>query len=853
MRRRWHQGVNGLVLLWLAAAGVVAVAHRWIPAAPWLMTHLLLLGAASTAILIWSAHFAQAVRRRPLPGGVAGQTIRLAGHTVGAVAVVVGLLTGTQSAVVGGGVLVAAVALWHAAALVELGRHRGFGGRLGWTSRYFVGSALALPVGVWFGVRLADGGDGATYLGHVGVLLLGWVGLAVLGSLMTLWPTMLRVPIEASADRAGKRALPVLGVALLSIAAGAAGGVRPLVAVGLLTYLGGLALTGRTLAEQARSRRPDTFASRSVAASLLWFAAAVAIWTVLVAAAPSWEVARLRTGALLAPLAVGFAAQVLVASLSHLGPMVLGGGPAAVRAARDVVERGGGARLVLINGGLALFLLPGPSLVRVAASMLVLGALATCLVLLVRAAVVSHRLRTAPDATGPGATPLPLTDGPPRRRRSGALAASVALAAVVVGGVVADPAAVGLGSDADAGVVSSGRVVEVAVAAQDMEFVPDVIEVAPGDALVLVVTNTDDVVHDLVLDSGASSPRLAPGESARVEVGVVGRSVAGWCSIAGHRQLGMVLTVVVAGTQAGGEGGRHGTEPELVDLRGEPGAGFEPWPAALAAAAGTRHRVELTVTELEREVAPGIRQTLWTFDGSAPGPVLRGKVGDTFEITLRNDGSVGHSIDFHAGALAPDEPMRTIEPGESLSFTFTADRAGIWMYHCSTMPISLHIANGMFGAVIIDPPGLPAVDREYLLVQSELYLGPQGESADATKVRSERADAVVFNGYANQYDQAPLVAEVGERVRIWVLNAGPNRASAFHVVGGQFDTVYSEGAYLLTDGPGGSQVLPLLAAQGGFVELEFPQAGSYPFVSHVMVDAERGAHGLVRVTETGQD
>jgi nitrite reductase (NO-forming) len=108
----------------------------------------------------------------------------------------------------------------------------------------------------------------------------------------------------------------------------------------------------------------------------------------------------------------------------------------------------------------------------------------------------------------------------------------------------------------------------------------------------------------------------------------------------------------------------------------------------------------------------------------------------------------------------------------------------------------------------------------------------------------------VFNGYANQYDHRPLTARVGERVRIWVVDAGPNRATAFHVVGGQFDTVYAEGAYRLgpDTGVGGSQALALGPSQGGFVELSFPEAGRYPFVSHSMIDAERGAHGVVTVT-----
>jgi nitrite reductase (NO-forming) len=212
--------------------------------------------------------------------------------------------------------------------------------------------------------------------------------------------------------------------------------------------------------------------------------------------------------------------------------------------------------------------------------------------------------------------------------------------------------------------------------------------------------------------------------------------------------------------------------------------------------------------------------------------------------------------------------MRTIEPGESLTYTFTAHRSGVWMYHCSTAPMSLHIANGMFGAVVIDPPGLPPVDREYLLVQSELYVSPEAPSApgapdggatgtltDEAKLLAERPDGVVFNGHATQYRHRPLPARAGERVRLWVLDAGPNRASSFHVVGGQYDTVYSEGAYLLGgpggaggDPTGGAQVLALQPAQGGFVELVLPEAGTYPFVSHRMVDAERGAAGLLAVT-----
>jgi nitrite reductase (NO-forming) len=385
--------------------------------------------------------------------------------------------------------------------------------------------------------------------------------------------------------------------------------------------------------------------------------------------------------------------------------------------------------------------------------------------------------------------------------------------------------------------------------------------VPAGDRLVVVLTNGGDQPHDLVLANGAHTDRLAPGERAELDAGVIGGDLDGWCSVVGHRQMGMQLQVRAVGAPTSPAGtvtghqhaaSRGHSAAEDIDPNAQPGPGFTPYDATLPPVGdGTTHLITLPVTDVEREVAPGVRQTLWTFGGTAPGPTLHGRVGDVFEVTLVNHASMGHSIDFHAGALAPDGPMRTIAPGQSLTYRFTATRSGIWMYHCSTMPMSLHIANGMFGAVVIDPPDLAPVDHEYVLVQSEMYLGPEGGTADPDRVASGRPDLVVFNGYARQYDAAPLAARVGERVRIWVLAAGPNRGSSFHVVGGQFDTVYREGAYDLRPGPGvtgGSQVLGLLPAQGGFVELSFPEAGTYPFVTHAMSDAERGAHGTFAVT-----
>lgn len=141
------------------------------------------------------------------------------------------------------------------------------------------------------------------------------------------------------------------------------------------------------------------------------------------------------------------------------------------------------------------------------------------------------------------------------------------------------------------------------------------------------------------------------------------------------------------------------------------------------------------------------------------------------------------------------------------------------------------------------------MDHSYVLVQSEYYLGDHAAGeVDADKIATRNPDLVVFNGYANQYDHAPLTAKVGERVRVWVMNAGIERSTSFHVIGGQFDTVWAEGAYLLNRSTDtGSQALGLFPAQGGFVELTFPEAGHYPFVSHMMLDAERGAHGIFKV------
>ncbi|WP_028049042.1 multicopper oxidase domain-containing protein [Cellulomonas sp. URHD0024] len=871
-RASWHLRANALAVAWMVAAVALALGHRSVPAAPWLLVHLLLLGSAGSAILVWSQHFADTLLRCPAPGGRPGHTVRLVAHTVGTLAVAVGVAASLTPPIVVGAVLVAGAAFAQVLVMV-VQRRSALPSRFGHAVRYYVAAGLLLPVGVALGVAMAHGRvpesvHGRLYVGHVTLLLLGWVGLTVLGTLLVLWPTVLHVRIEPADERAGRHALPVVLVGLGILAAGPVTSWRPLVAVGAATVAGGILVVVHAMVRQARSAPPRTYAGWSLAASVAWFAVSALALAVIVVGAPGWAVVPERLAVLVAPFAVGFVAQVLVGSLSYLVPVVLGGGPSMARRTAAELDRGAVVRLVLVNGGLVVFVAPVPSAVRVAASFVVLGALTSFLVLLTRAVLVWRK----PAAVEP-ATPVPA--------RSGAAVVAVGCLVLAVAlGVAVDPPAAGIGTVAAGDqAVATGRTTTVQLRAESMRFSPAVVSVPRGDRLVIEVTNADDDVHELTIETGATTGRLAPGERASVDVGVVGTSLDGWCPVAGHRLMGMTLRIDVDGEHAAAATdahatdahatGLHGSMPgmdgptdgptgsdrttpsaaDALDLMATPDAGVMAHDATPPAPAPgpTTHRRTLTVREVEREVAPGVRQRLWTFDGQAPGPVLRGAVGDRFEITLVNDGSIGHSIDFHAGALAPDDVMRTIQPGASLTYAFTATRSGIWMYHCSTMPMSLHIANGMFGAVIVDPPGLPVVDREYVLVQSELYLGAQGGIADAAKVDAGTPDLVVFNGYANQYRDRPLRAVAGERVRLWVLDAGPGRPSSFHVVGAQFDTAYREGDWLLHDGgstgTGGSQVLSLAPAEGGFVELTFPAAGTYPFVSHVMQDAQSGAMG----------
>jgi nitrite reductase (NO-forming) len=423
-------------------------------------------------------------------------------------------------------------------------------------------------------------------------------------------------------------------------------------------------------------------------------------------------------------------------------------------------------------------------------------------------------------------------------------------------------------SDTAAGVTADGTTTGVAISLVEMRINPSTVTVKPGTHLILRVTNNGTMRHDLRLSNGAHTPLLKPGQTTVLDAGVISKSLDGWCTVPGHRAAGMTMRIVLGAATAstpepttgmadmpGMSASPAASGPDAVspNLDGTPSDGWQPYDATLPpVGAGTVHNITWHIKDVKMAVAPGVTQTMWTFNGTVPGPVLHGRVGDTFNVTVVNDTQMTHNIDFHAEEGPPAAVMTPIAPGASHTYHFVAQHAGAWLYHCGTEPMLMHMGNGMYGALVIDPPDLAPVAEQYVLVGSELFFGPQGDVGDYSKMLADKPDAVVFNGYPFAYQHSPLQANVGDRVRVWVVDAGPTRSLAFHVVGQPFDTVYLDGAYTLKAGDpadGGAQTLPVDPGDGGFVELTFNQAGSYPFLTHSMADAVIGATGAFQVSK----
>ncbi|MGZ4592812.1 MAG: hypothetical protein ACXV3C_03025 [Actinomycetes bacterium] len=386
-------------VLWLLAVVVVALAQPLVPAPRWLMIHLLLLGAVTHSILVWSKHFADALlHTAPSPGDRRAQSTRLLLLNAGVVLVLVGVPSGAWPVTVVGAGGVAGAVAWHGATLV-LQMRRALPARFGATVRYYVAATALLPVGALLGATLARGLDdplqARVMVAHAAVNLLGWMGLTIVGTLVTLWPTMLRTRIAEGSERAASRALPVLVLAIVVSAAGALAGALPVVSLGLLGYLAGLGMVTRPFVVAARNKPPSSYPTWSVLAGLLWLVGCLATLAVGIATASSWDAADERVSWLTPALAAGFGAQVLLGALSYLVPMALGGGPRAVRAGTTALDRGGALRITLVNAGLLVCMLPVAGLMRGLSSALVLGGLAAFIPLLFLAIRASRKARAA--------------------------------------------------------------------------------------------------------------------------------------------------------------------------------------------------------------------------------------------------------------------------------------------------------------------------------------------------------------------------------------------------------------------------------------------------------------------------
>lgn len=977
-RGSWHRRASRPVSLWMVALVVVVLTHQWIPQSRWLLVHMVTLGLITTSIMVWGQHFTEALLKTRLgEESRPRQLSRIRLLSAGVLVTILGMLPTWPWVVVLGALMVSAALVWYAAALGAQIR-AALAPRFEFTVKAYIGAACLIPVGATLGAVMAfspgEPWQGRLLLAHQLVNILGFVGITVTGTLLTLWPTVLRTRIELAAARRSAGGLLGMLLAVLGATAGALLGSTLLGCAFLLAYLGSFAWVAVTLiqvtlraARQERTVPLPLFPVLSIASGVIWFAVTVvgllAMWWRSADEQLASSLVAADIQQLTVPFVTGFLLQVLLGAMSYLLPVTMRGGPRSTKAALEVMSRFAVLRIVTYNLAVALFVLSGigtaasgavfaaltlgtadvadfGSLSRVVLSLLGFAVLFTFLVLMVMAIRASVRNRgvglpmpvrapdtapgaatgtasalpvpstpvsaaapasvpatadaaaspSAPSPTGEAAAPSPSalpraaaapasrSEGMDRRALTGALLGIGSVLGVTALGTSLDRAQGSVpdhgalhGAGVGSAVAPTGATTTIAVSMAEMRFSPSTLDVPAGNALVIELSNDDPYdVHDLVLASGVSSGRLQPGESTTVDAGVIGHDLEGWCSIVGHRAMGMTLQITAGGAgaapgpehpSAGATGQEFARIP--LDLQAAPGTAHRPRPALLPPSAGPQQRLPLEITEVDAEIAPGVRMDAMTFGGTVVGPVLRSELGARLTVDLVNHGSMGHSLDLHAGRISPDQSMRTIPPGESLEYSITTDHAGIWLYHCSTMPMSVHLAAGMVGALIVPPAVLAEVDREYVLVQSEHYLVPEGAAGyDAAmhegahpvspaKIAAEQPDATVFNGHANQYVHAPLEARVGERVRLWVLAAGPSRGISFHVVGGVFDTVFKEGEYLLrpdNENRGGSQALDLAAAQGGFVELVFDEPGTYTAVNHSFVEMERGARALIRVT-----
>lgn len=539
------------VVFWLVAVIVVALTQPAFVAPRWLMIHLLLLGAATHAIVVWSKHFADALLHTPRrPADRRIQSVRLSLLNAAALAVVSGVQVDVWPLTAVGAVGFVAAVGWHGTALVRQ-LQRALPAPYAFTVHFYVAAAAFLPFGALLGSLLARGlADPAHQqlkLAHATVNLLGWIGFPIVGTLLTLWPTMLRTRMADNAASATRRALPVLVVSIVASSVAALIGHRALAGVGLVGYLGGLALVAPPFVSTARRKRPASYPTWSVFAGMCWLALCLSALSFGVATSPSWVVADRRFSAIAPFLAAGFVAQVLIGALSFLVPMALGGGPRALRATNHAIEYGGALRIAIINAGLVVCALPVPNAVRVACWLLVLGAFAAFIPMLFASMRAWRRAKhsLASDGMHSEAVTPPGADSRSGDRRAAAIGVLVVLLASGLGLGIDAKQSGGANADRLGNGESTSPATRVDVRARQLRFSPQTLAVRPGSRLVVSLTNDDQIVHDLVLESGSRTPRIAGAATAELDSGVIWADVQGWCSVLGHREAGMTFRILV--------------------------------------------------------------------------------------------------------------------------------------------------------------------------------------------------------------------------------------------------------------------------------------------------------------------
>jgi nitrite reductase (NO-forming) len=396
--------------------------------------------------------------------------------------------------------------------------------------------------------------------------------------------------------------------------------------------------------------------------------------------------------------------------------------------------------------------------------------------------------------------------------------------------------------------IAEGRMVYLGVGGAIDGKVNPVLTAAVGQVVQLTLINGEGAEHDIVFpDQDSRSPRVTGKGASTTTAFRAARSgdFIYFCSVPGHRQAGMEGQFIVTPKPPAQTVVEADISREPSDL-----------PPPLAKREPQTVRVDLLTAEVEGRLAEGTTFGYWTFNGKVPGPFIRVRVGDTVDIHVKNaaDSSMIHSVDFHA-ATGPGGGAAAlqVDPGKEKSMTWKALVPGLYVYHCATPMVAEHIANGMYGMILVEPEaGLPAVDHEFYVMQGEIYtdqaFGQRGsQEFSVEKLLNEHPEYFVFNGSVGALTRLhPLHAKVGEKVRIFFGVGGPNFTSSFHVIGEIFDNVYSLG---------GVEAAPLHGIQtvtvppGGAVITEFKLdvPGNYTLVDHALARAERGLVGILSV------